>query len=130
MPRHPDSSQRIRRKFSPDRISGSGSIPARSTPYESPIRQPHGRSGKPHGPRILHYFRNRLKRQTMNKLGIISLLLISAAGCSEHASEEGTGRLQIRLDVDPSVTVSQTKSSDATAFTLEISRDGDIVRTI
>ena len=41
----------------------------------------------------------------MNKLGIISLLLISAAGCSEHASEEGTGRLQIR-------------------------RDGDIVRTI
>ena len=66
----------------------------------------------------------------MNKLGIISLLLISAAGCSEHASEEGTGRLQIRLDVDPSVTVSRTKSSDATAFTLEISRDGDIVRTI
>ena len=66
----------------------------------------------------------------MNKLGIISLLLISAAGCSEHASEEGTGRLQIRLDVDPSVTVSQTKSSDATTFTLEISRDGDIVRTI
>lgn len=130
MPRHPDSSQRIRRKFSPDRISGSGSIPARSTPYESPVRQPHGRSGKPHGPRILHYFRNRLKRQTMNKLGIISLLLISAAGCSEHASEEGTGRLQIRLDVDPSVTVSQTKSSDATTFTLEISRDGDIVRTI
>ena len=66
----------------------------------------------------------------MNKLGIISLLLISATGCSEHASEEGTGRLQIRLDVDPSVTVSRTKSSDATTFTLDISRDGDIVRTI
>ena len=53
-----------------------------------------------------------------------------AAGCSSVVSDEPDGYLRIELDVDSEVSEISSKGSDPAAFTLEILRDGRVVRTV
>ncbi len=66
----------------------------------------------------------------MKHTGIFVLSLIFAAGCSSVVSDEPDGYLRIELDVDSEVSEISSKGSDPAAFTLEILRDGRVVRTV
>ena len=73
---------------------------------------------------------NRIKNNEMKHTGIYFLSLILAAGCSSVSPDEPDGYLRIDLNVNPSVGEITSKSSDPATFTLEILRDGNIVKTI
>lgn len=66
----------------------------------------------------------------MKHTGIYLLSLILAAGCSSVASDEPDGYLRIELNVDSEVGEISSKGSDPAAFTLEILRDGRVVKTV
>ena len=66
----------------------------------------------------------------MKHTGIYLLSLILAAGCSSVATDEPDGYLRIELDVDSEVGEIPSKGSDPASFTLEILRDGRVVKTV
>jgi len=66
----------------------------------------------------------------MKHTGIYLLSLILAAGCSSVASDEPDGYLRIELNVDSEVGEISSKGSDPASFTLEILRDGRVVKTV